>query len=68
MFAEALELDRWGYGRTLDAEHEGRRSLVHARRAQRACPNGAISFTVVEDMAVGVLTSGLPLSLSTVRP
>ena len=49
MFAEALELDRWGYGRTLDAEHEGRRSLVRARRAQRACPNGAVSFTVVEE-------------------
>ena len=49
MFSEALELDRWGYGRSIDVEHEGRRSLVQARRAARACPNGAISFTVVEE-------------------
>jgi ferredoxin len=52
MFAEALELDRWGYGRSLDEEHVGRRSLVQARRAARACPNGAISFSVVEDEVV----------------
>jgi len=50
MFPEGLELDRWGYGRALDGEHEGRRSLVQARRAQRACPNGAISFSVVDEM------------------
>jgi len=50
MFAEALELDRWGYGRALDGEHEGRRSLVQARRAERACPNRAISFSVVDEM------------------
>jgi len=48
LFADALELDRWGYGRAVDATHEGRRSLVQARRAARACPNGAISFTVEE--------------------
>jgi len=46
-----VELDRWGYGRPVDGLlHEGRRSLAQARRAARACPNGAISFTV-EEMA-----------------
>jgi ferredoxin len=49
MFSQALELDRWGYGRSIDAAHEGRRSLAQARRAARACPNGAISFTVQEE-------------------
>ncbi len=48
MFPEGLELDRWGYGRPLDELHEGRRRLAQARRAERACPNGAISFTVEE--------------------
>ena len=49
MFPDGVELDRWGYGRPLDeVRSEGRRTLAQARRAQRACPNGAISFTVEE--------------------
>ena len=51
MFPDGVELDRWGYGRVLDDVPGGRRSLVQARRAQRACPNEAISFTVEESDA-----------------
>ncbi len=51
MFPDGVELDRWGYGRPLDVVPGGRRSLAQARRAQRACPNGAISFTVEEHEA-----------------
>lgn len=47
LFSEGLELDRWGYGRAIDVEFEGRRGLRQAHRAARACPNGAI--TVVEE-------------------
>ena len=53
MFTEGLELDRWGYGRPLEDIPEGRRSLVQAKSAQNACPNGAISFTVEESIAAG---------------
>lgn len=66
MFPEGLELDRWGYGRPLDEAHEGRRRLAQARRAERACPNGAISFTVEETS--GTVTSGRALNVSTARP
>ncbi len=52
MFPEGLELDRWGYGRPLDEELEGRRRLAQARRAARACPNGAVSFTVEEPVVL----------------
>ena len=45
-FAEGLELDRWGFSRPSESAPEGRRSVAQARRAVRACPNGAISFTV----------------------
>jgi ferredoxin len=48
-FSDGVELDRWGYGRALDVETGGRRNLAKVRRAERACPNGALSFTVVED-------------------
>jgi ferredoxin len=46
LFAEGVELDRWGYGRTLDVEFEGQRHLRQAHRAARACPNGAITVAV----------------------
>jgi len=46
LFTEGLELDHWGYGRPLDEIPEGRRSLAQAKRAERACPNQAVSFTV----------------------
>lgn len=46
LFAEGVELDRWGYGRTLDLEFEGRRRLRQAQRAARACPNGAITVAI----------------------
>ena len=53
MFTQGLELDRWGYGRPLEDIPEGRRSLAQAKRAQNACPNGAISFTVEESITAG---------------
>ena len=52
MFPDGLELDRWGYGRPLDVELEGRRRLARARRAVRACPNGAVSLCVAESVAL----------------
>ena len=58
MFGDAIELDRWGFGRPVDAELEGRRRLRQARRAARACPNGAISFDVVDREPSGSLQPG----------
>ncbi len=66
MFPEGVELDRWGYGRPLDEVPDGRRSVAQARRAQRACPNGAISFTVEEHEAAG--RTPVRLDVSTARP
>lgn len=48
VFPQGLELDRWGYGRPLGDELEGRRRVAQARRAARACPNDAVSFSVEE--------------------
>ena len=45
-FADGVELDRWGYGRALEVEADGRRTVARARRAMRACPNDALSFSV----------------------
>jgi len=61
MFPEGIELDRWGYGRPLDEVHEERRSPAHIRRAERACPNAAISFTV--EKTAGPVTSALALDV-----
>jgi ferredoxin len=52
MFPDALELDRWGYGRPLDAELVGKRRVAQARRAARACPNDAITVSVERTAAV----------------
>lgn len=46
LFADGVELDRWGYGRALDVEFDGRRALRQAQRAARACPNGAITVAI----------------------
>ncbi len=43
--SEGIELDRWGYGRPLAEAPRGRRALTRAVRAERACPNQAISVT-----------------------
>lgn len=50
--SEGIELDRWGYGRPLAEAPRGERALSRAMRAERACPNQAISVTV-ESVAVG---------------
>jgi len=44
-FAEGVELDRWGFGKVVDASPSGRRALRRARRAAAACPNGAVVVT-----------------------
>jgi ferredoxin len=43
-FSDGVELDHWGFGRPVDDPVQGRRALARARRAARACPNGAISY------------------------
>jgi len=57
LFPDGLELDRWGFGRSLDVELDGRRHLRQAHRAARACPNGAISVFVAAE-ADGSLQPG----------
>ena len=44
-FTEGVELDRWGFGRVVDASPSGRRAVHRARRAAAACPNGAVVVT-----------------------
>ena len=48
---DQVDLDRWGYGRVIEAVLDDRRSLRRARRAAAACPNGAL--VLVEDGAPG---------------
>jgi ferredoxin len=48
-FPDGVELDQWGYGRSLEVPVEGSRAAAKARRAARACPNGAISYEVIDD-------------------
>ena len=55
---DGLELDTWGFGRAIDVDQADRRSLVRARRAARACPNGAIVVSLAEtdtDQSAGSL-------------
>ena len=49
MFPDGIELDRWGYGRSVPDEPTGRRAAAAATRAARACPNAAVTFHVEED-------------------
>lgn len=51
LFAEGIELDHWGYGRPLRDAPEGRRAMARAGRAAKACPNGAVSFSLLEEPA-----------------
>ena len=48
MYPDGVELDHWGFGRPLEEPGEGRRRLAQARRAARACPNGALTVSVQE--------------------
>jgi len=41
-FSDGIDLDRWGYGRVMDAVAEDDRSVRRAYRAAAACPNGAV--------------------------
>jgi len=40
--ADAVEIDRWGFGRVVEADLDTRRAVRRARRAAAACPNGAV--------------------------
>ena len=46
-FSDGVELDRWGFGRVIDARADSGRLLKRARRAAAACPNGA--FVITDD-------------------
>jgi ferredoxin len=46
LFADGVELDRWGYGRVVGDTADDRRSIRRAHRAAAACPNGAV---IVDD-------------------
>lgn len=56
--SEGLELDAWGYGRAVQGEIAGKRALSRARRAVRACPNGAITLVADGSPEGGILQSG----------
>ena len=43
---DAVEFDRWGFGRVVQPTADDPRAVRRARRAAAACPNGAV---VVED-------------------
>ncbi|HVC67973.1 MAG TPA: ferredoxin [Acidimicrobiales bacterium] len=43
--ADAVEIDRWGFGRVVEAELDTRQAVRRARRAAAACPNGAVVVT-----------------------
>jgi len=42
LFAEGIELDRWGYGRVLETSPSDARNTRRAQRAAIACPNHAV--------------------------
>lgn len=48
---DGIDLDRWGFGRVVEAEVADGRDLRRARRAAAACPNGAV---VVVEIAANV--------------
>ena len=51
-FADGVELDPWGYGRSVGTPAQGRLAVARARRAGTpACPNGAIACEVVDPRA-----------------
>ena len=58
LFSDGMELDRWGFGRTLEVEFEGKGHLRQAYRAARACPNGAITVAVEQTGGGDSLSSG----------
>ncbi len=43
--ADAVEIDRWGFGRVVEAELDTVQAVRRARRAAAACPNGAVVVT-----------------------
>ncbi len=46
LFASGIELDRWGFGRTVSGELATPGDVRRARRAAAACPNGAVVVEV----------------------
>jgi len=52
-FSSGVDLDRWGYGRVVEAEVADGRALRRARRAAAACPNGALVVEGDDDGANG---------------
>ena len=54
--ADAVEIDRWGFARVVEAELDSRRAVRRARRAAAACPNGAV--VVTDDRALPGPASG----------
>lgn len=47
----AVELDRWGFGRVVESDLTSPRALRRARRAAAACPNGAVVVTGADPRA-----------------
>jgi ferredoxin len=43
--ADAVEIDRWGFARVVEADLPTRQAVRGARRAAAACPNGAVVVT-----------------------
>jgi ferredoxin len=56
LLSDTVELDRWGYARTVDTVLTDPRRIRRARRSAAACPNGAIVVTEVEDGQIGSST------------
>jgi ferredoxin len=49
LFVDGIELDRWGFGRVIQASPTTRAEIKQALRAAAACPNGAIVITGHEE-------------------
>jgi ferredoxin len=49
--SDGIDLDRWGYGRVMEADIVDTRAVKRARRAAAACPNNAVVVTERDDVA-----------------